>query len=44
MFYKAEWKVTFDNVTVIYGEGDALTIPDGKDHRHKAKIATEKAV
>lgn len=35
-------EIDFDGRSVQYGPGDVATIPDGVDHKHKAKSVTDK--
>lgn len=37
-------EVEFTGETITYNAGDAIFIPDGPDHRHKAKIMSDKVV
>ena len=35
-------EIDFDGKSILYGPGDVATIPDGDDHKHKAKSVTDK--
>ncbi len=35
-------EIDFDGQSVRYGPGDVATIPDGVDHKHKAKSVTDR--
>ena len=37
-------EVEFSGTMITYGAGDAIFIPDGPEHRHKARILYDKAV
>jgi len=34
-------EINFGGMSVVYGPGDVATIPDGENHKHKAKSITE---
>lgn len=36
-------EIEFESVKEIYFPGDAIFIPNGSEHKHKAKVVTEKA-
>lgn len=36
-------EMTFDDRVVIYNAGDGIFIPDGAEHRHRAKILSDGA-
>lgn len=38
---KGRFEVEFDNTTEIYEEGDGVFIPDGEEHRHRAKVLSD---
>ena len=35
-------EIDFNGKSILYGPGDVATIPDGDDHKHKAKSVTDK--
>ena len=43
MGYVLEGKleIEFDNGVVLYRPGDGVFIPNGKEHKHKARVLTE---
>ena len=34
-------EIDFNGTSIVYGPGDAAIIPDGEDHKHKAKSITD---
>ena len=36
-----KFEIEFQNKTVIYQTGDGVFIPEGKKHKHRAKVLTE---
>ena len=38
---EGRFEIQFDNDTIIYEKGDGVFIPDGKKHRHNAKVLSE---
>jgi quercetin dioxygenase-like cupin family protein len=37
-------EIEFENSKIIYQPGDGIFIPDGSEHKHRAKTITEKAL
>jgi quercetin dioxygenase-like cupin family protein len=35
---EGEFEIAFDSETHLYGPGDGIFIPDGKEHRHMGKV------
>jgi quercetin dioxygenase-like cupin family protein len=35
-------EIDFNGKSILYGPGDVAIIPDGNDHKHKAKSVTDK--
>ena len=40
---EGQLEIDFDGTVVVFGPGDALVIPAGEDHRHKATVRTQTA-
>jgi quercetin dioxygenase-like cupin family protein len=38
---EGKFEMEFQNKKIIYQTGDGLFIPEGKKHRHRAKVLTE---
>ena len=36
-----EFEIEFQNEKVVYQTGDGVFIPDGKEHRHRARVLSE---
>jgi len=36
-----EFEIEYEHEKVIYQTGDGVFIPDGKEHRHRAKVLSE---
>jgi hypothetical protein len=36
-----EFEIEFDNATGIFRAGDGVFIPDGPEHRHRARVLTD---
>jgi quercetin dioxygenase-like cupin family protein len=34
-------EIQFDNEVVLYGPGDGVFIPNGKEHQHKGRVLTD---
>ena len=41
---EGQMEIQFTHKKVVFYPGDGLLIPSGKDHRHSAKVLSEKAV
>lgn len=39
---EGEFEIEFDNQKLLYKTGDGVYIPDGEEHRHKAKVISDK--
>jgi ethanolamine utilization protein EutQ (cupin superfamily) len=35
-------EIDFSGTSILFGPGDGVTIPEGADHKHKAKSVTDK--
>jgi len=38
---EGEFEIEYDGETLIYRQGDGVFIPDGEEHRHRARTLTE---
>lgn len=38
---EGSWEIEYQNEKVVYQPGDGVFIPDGKEHRHRAKVLSE---
>ncbi len=41
MILEGEMEIEFNTATVLFQAGDGVFIPDGEEHRHKARVLTE---
>jgi hypothetical protein len=41
---EGEMEIEFETGKIIFNKGDGLFIPDGDEHKHKAKLLSKKAV
>ena len=39
-----EFKIEYENETIVYKKGDGIFIPDGPKHKHKGTVLSEKAI
>jgi quercetin dioxygenase-like cupin family protein len=37
-------EIEFENEKIVFNKGDGIFIPDGDEHKHKAKILSDKCV
>ena len=38
---QGEFEIEYENETLIYQTGDGVFIPEGKEHKHKARVLSE---
>jgi quercetin dioxygenase-like cupin family protein len=38
---EGEFEIEFDNTTHVFRQGDGLFIPDGAEHRHRARVLSD---
>jgi len=41
MILEGKFEIEFENETIIYDKGDGVFIPNGKDHKHCAKVLSD---
>ena len=41
MIIEGEFEIEFENETVVYNKGDGVFIPNGKEHKHRAKVLSD---
>jgi quercetin dioxygenase-like cupin family protein len=41
---EGQFEIEYENEKVIYRAGDGIFIPDGPDHKHRAKVLSEKVL
>ena len=41
---EGEMEIEFENTRAVYGPGDAILIPDGPEHKHRARVASGRAL
>lgn len=41
LILEGEFEIEFENETQIFRKGDGVFIPDGEQHKHKAKVLSE---
>lgn len=39
-----EMEIEYNSDKIIYKKGDGIYMPDGEEHKHKARVISEKAV
>jgi quercetin dioxygenase-like cupin family protein len=41
---EGQMEIEYENASIIYKAGDGIHIPEGREHRHRARTLTEKAL
>ena len=41
MILEGKFEIEFENETIVYNKGDGVFIPNGKEHKHRAKVLSD---
>jgi quercetin dioxygenase-like cupin family protein len=41
LILEGEFELEFDGITIVYKAGDGVFIPDGEEHKHRARVLTD---
>ena len=41
MILEGKFEIEFENEIIVYSKGDGVFIPNGKEHRHRAKVLSD---